>query len=809
MRRRGFLKSMGVAGSAMVAGTVLRGGRERAAAAAATTPAATAAGKSSSALARLAALPATLRARFLRYEGSHLVGSVDVALDPRRPARAELGGALWSCAMRASRVRGHADATDLLLTFKLVKGTATGAGVGAAVIFDRWSNDNYVLLPGACYGGNRFESRHIAYPPLLTEPADIGPNVPTIISDVPRLNVRAGASRIQLLAGDLATPAVGVQLPGPRTGLLLLTDQGTPLGPTGITVDESDDRSQATLLLAAPGVRQEHRYALGNTRLPSKDEGATFAQGAEIVLRLRLYLFDCPEIQGLFDRFAVVRKDLSGATKLRHDLPFSAAWKVHEEKLNRQNWVEKHGYYASGLRDSIYTNWQTGWAGGLVATQPLLFAGEPESRERALKSFDFLFQGGGQARSGFFLGISDGRAWFDDGFPVPMIRLGTVAPPPPYKHARSWHLVRRSGEALYFGLKQLALLEKQDRTFKPRAIWTGGLTACADAFVRLWDKYHQLGQFVNVDTGQLVVGGSTSAAIAPAGLALAARAFKKDDYLRVAAASGAAFHERFVRAGLTTGGPPDALQCPDSESAMGLLESFVVLYEVTGDRLWIDRAVDVAHQLATWAVSYDFQFPARSTLGRMEIRTTGAIFANAQNKHGSPGFFIHSGDALLRLYRATGRTLYLELLRDTAHNITQYLNRPEHLLHPKSEAGWMCERVNTSDWADQVGEIVPAPSPYEICSMLTAVEVPGLYVHPDTGFVFAFDHVDAAVKEKSAQRLVVTLKNPTKHEAAIRVLAENTVELNNPLGPNALWGGRIVTVPPDGAVDVDFARTLA
>jgi hypothetical protein len=842
MRRRGFLKGVGVAGSTLAAGELLAGST-RGGAGAAVLRAATAARSPSAGLARLKGLQATLRARLSRHEAGQLARSIDVALDPRAPARAELDGATWSCALKASPVRGRADATDLLVTFRLLKGAASAASVGVALTFSQWSRDNYLLLPGACYNGNRFESRHISYPPLLTEPADIGPNVPTIISDVPRLNVHAGPSRIQLLTGDLATPAVGFQSPRTRTGVWILTDQATPLGNTGISVIESprgpdghgggdgegdggaggsggssgaegaaektgnggaaaptDQRQAATFLFSAPGVRQDYRYALGNTRLPSKDEGVALTAGAEVVLRVRLYAFDCAEVQGLFDRFVAIRKDLSGPTRLRHELPFSSAWKIHEEKYNRQNWVERYGYYASGLCDSIYTSWQTGWGGGLIATQALLFAGEARSRERALRNFDFVFDSG-QARSGFFHGISDGRAWFEDGFAIPVTR-----PAAAYKHAKSWHLVRRSADVLYFMMKQLALLEKQDRSFKPKPTWTAGLRACADAFVRLWDKYHQLGQFVNIDTGQLIIGGSTSAAVAPAGLALASRYFNHDDYLRVAEAAARHFHERFVSAGLTTGGPGDALQCPDSESAAGLLESSMVLHEITGDAGWVDQAVAAAHQVATWAMSYDYSFPVQSPCARLGIRSTGAIIANAQNKHGSPGFFLHSGDALLKLYRASGNVLYLDLLRDTAHNVTQYLSRADHLLHPKSEPGWMCERINTSDWLDPVGEILPSASPFDICSMLTAIEVPGLYVHPDSGFVYAFDHVDAVVKEKSAKRLLVTVTNPTRYEAALRVLAENRGDLGKPLGANALWGGRVVTLAPGETQPIEFDR---
>ena len=188
--------------------------------------------------------------------------------------------------------------------------------------------------------------------------------MPPIISDIPRLDVHGGSSRIELLAGDVTTPAVGVWSARQGAALMLLTDQSTPYGDVGITVDGARRRprqrggrrrrrrrpGRATLLITAPGVRENHRYALGNTRAPSHDQAAPFAQGAELVLRLRLYQFRCPERQGLFDRFVAVRKDLSGPTRLRHTLPFSTAAQMHEEKYNRDNWLEKPGFYATSRR---------------------------------------------------------------------------------------------------------------------------------------------------------------------------------------------------------------------------------------------------------------------------------------------------------------------------------------------------------------------------------------------------------------------------------------------------------------------------
>ena len=147
---------------------------------------------------------------------------------------------------------------------------------------------------------------------------------------------------------------------------------------------------------------------------------------------------------------------------------------------------------------------------------------------------------------------------------------------------------------------------------------------------------------------------------APAGLALAGQYFAAPDYLRTARAAAAAYYDRFVRRGYTTGGPGEICQCPDSESAFGLLESYVVLYEVTGERNWLDCARDMAQQAATWCMSYDFAFPAGSLFGRLGMRAAGSVWANVQNKHSAPGICTLSGDALFKLFRATGHSSYLE-----------------------------------------------------------------------------------------------------------------------------------------------------
>jgi hypothetical protein len=739
-------------------------------------------------------------------------------------ARAPSGrhaGRAGTLAVAATNVAERPDAVDLASALKLAgRGLVTEHRIGLDC--RAWSRDSYVVLPGAVYAGNRFQSRRIAgYPPLLTERADIGPNVPPIVPDIPRLGATNGPSGLEIDATDLATPAVGVFLPAARTGVILMVPLSTADGRTTLDVYESDDRTRAGILAGTKffdnsgnlGSRRPAPPPFGVLPRPGAPMpaplGVPIKPGAAMQLTARLHVFDCADVAALFERLFALRKELTGRTALVHELPFSAAFARHEQRVGAR-WVEKPGFLAVGARDSAYTTWQTGWCGGLVSTLPLLAAGGPQSHERAAATIAFALAGG-QARSGFFHGVSDGKTWTEDGFaapvpPPPPASDGSRPPAPPaYKHARRWHLVRRTAETLTSLCKHIALLERRAelRATANGSRWPEACRAAADALVKLWERHKQLGQFVDIDSGELIVGGSTSAGLAPAGLALAATALKEPRYLQAAIAIGEHYHDRFVRAGLTCGGPGDALQAPDSESAAALLDSFMTLYEATRDRVWVDRARAAAHLLASWVVSYDTP-AAGLTCAPTATRASGAVLWSAASRRGSPGYLVSSGDGLLRLYRATGDAALLELLRDTVHNLAQYLPGPagEPGRSEDSKLNPDCARADAGRWLDPGGGVVPVDGVFDAIGLLAYTEVPGIYARTDTGFVFVFDHVTARVKERAPGRVVLAIANPTRVDATVRILSETAEGAAEPLRPGAVLEAQAAVVPAGGSVQV-------
>ncbi|MEI8087918.1 MAG: hypothetical protein WCG93_17030, partial [Paludibacter sp.] len=295
---------------------------------------------------------------------------------------------------------------------------------------------------------------------------------------------------------------------------------------------------------------------------------------------------------------------------------------------------------------------------------------------------------------------------------------------------------------------------------------------------------------------------STGAGLAPAALAFASRYYNDKVYLEVACQSAQQMYDDYISKGISCGGPGDALQNPDSESWYGVLESFAVLYEVTGDKKWLIYAEETAAQFSTWVMSYDFTFPKTTLFGKMDMKTTGVVFANTQNKHGSPGICTHSGLALLRLYRATGNVLYLNLLKDIAQIIPQYLSRHDRPIKGM-EDGWMNERVSTTDWYEGIGEIFPGSTWAETDLLLTITELPGIYVDLEQKSVTTFDQLETKLISSNAKSAKLSIKNPTKMAAQTTILVENKQQKAQVWTENRFYGKKKIQLKPGESLVID------
>lgn len=721
----------------------------------------------------------TLGIRFKTYDTEHFNKVVHAGKFEAKPNQIiQFENSEWNISATFSDEINKKDYNDLRIDFICSKGKLENASLAIDLNFANWSSENYVMVPAALYNGNRYPSRRISYSPKLLDPRDIGPDKGIIISDVPRLNVNDGPSFVQLRSGAMSTPAVSFWDPVLKKGLIMLTKQAKHFGDNGIYIEENRNRDVATISVGVPVVRELYKYRITDSQFPSDDVPVSFSAGDSVNLKLRIYNFDAPELQDLFKKFAEVRKDFAGEIKYNNVLPFSEAFTVQQEKFNRDNWVEDFGYYSVGMRENFLQDWQIGWTGGMISTYPLLFAGNKETETHVIRNFDWLFPKG-ISPSGFFWDSGeDGNLWYG----------GDIRKP----HTANWHLVRKSGDGLFYVLQQFRLM--QEKGIEVKENWENGTKGVADAFVKLWKENGQLGQFVDNRTGEIQVGGSTSGGIVPAALVLASEFFNEPEYLETAEDICDYFYSEYTQKGLACGGPGDAMQNFDSESAYALIESYFAVYEATKKQKWLMAAEDAAKQFATWVMSYNFKFPKTSTYGKLNIEAIGAVFANTQNTHGSPGICTHSGIAFLKLYRATGNPFYLDLLSDITHAIPQCLAHPKRKM-PGVKDGWINERINTTDWLEGIGEMMYGSTWAETSLMLTYTQIPGLYVVPDKSMAICFDNLEAKIIKETSKKMEVEIYNPTQMDANIRIWNENSSNLNKYLKYNYLLHSRQEYIP--------------
>lgn len=595
--------------------------------------------------------------------------------------------------------------------------------------FENWSKEGYLMIPAAVYAANRFRKKRFTYPPFLSREEGASPDMQPVLSDVPAFD-EDGRTRIAITAADTACPCVGVYLPRERRAVLLFVPAQVLGSPVGITLSENLQTGLLIVRFTVPCVREGFKYAFGTTECPSDDRGIDFAAGESVRLALCCHPIDCPDIHTLYREFFRMRKVLSPRYARRESVALSEAFRIIENKYNTLNWA-REGYYRVGTIDDIYQDWQAGWTGGGINTYPLLSRGCALSAQRAAQTLRFILTKAIQD-SGFFKAVYYNGKFYGDNYDE--ISDGQIL------------LIRKHCDALYFLLRQKIWdLSHGGKVFSDEM--TQSLRAAADALLTLWKKCSSLGQFIDSRTVEIYAGGTASGAVAPAALALAAHIFSDQKYLMAACAIADDLTERCLHKGFINGGPGDMCQCADSESAFGLLESYIVLYEYTYDKKWLDFAEKAAWQCSAWCVSYDYVFPENSCFAARGVRTAGSVFANLQNKHAAPGVCTLSGDSLLKLYRYTSDERYMELLCDIASGITQYLStEKEPVFDYRGErlpAGFMNERVNISDWEgkDCVGGVFNGSCWAEISCMLTYLEVPGVYIDLKNRRVFSIDPV--------------------------------------------------------------------
>ena len=649
-------------------------------------------------------------------------------------------------------------------------------------LFDDWSEEIFAFMPAALYAGNRFPSLCVDYSPRVPEALLRGKDTPDFITDVPRLRLEEGFSSVQLKSGDLAFPAFGFYDPRTQRGWLAMAEDPSAAADWLWEIEESDDRCQACFRVSTPAVRRSPVYLMPKMQrespdvlpeLPGKTPAVRVVEGTYATLTAWL------------DAIFSLRAEFCDGEEVPATVPMSHAFDLIEEHYHRDSWNESVGVFTTDCHPESRYPFQTGWCGGMIATQGLLASEQSLSRERIWKNLETFFTNA-PCPCGLFFGRANLQGEWTADF--------AHQPAKPYTH--QWTLTRRQGDALLYLIRQLNTLG----TEVPHA-WWDILRRAADFWVGLWEREGQFGHFLHQQSGEILIGGSASGAVVPAALAAAHAHFGDDRYLHTALASARMFAEDFLAKGIFTGGPGDALKNPDSESLAAFVESCAALYQTTGADEWLKHGRAAAALAATWVMPYNFPFPATSEFGCLEIHSRGSVFANTQNKHAAPGICTHSGLGLLTLFRATGDERLMDLLRDIVRFLPQTVSRadrPVHDAHGNAmPSGWINERVNTSDWDNNVGGIFYGSCWCEVSLLLSYAELPGVYARHDLSKVWCLDNVEAEW-EGDALRL----HNPTPFPARVKVWIEDAAEASTPLTVLERPVCRIIQLAPSASLRI-------
>ena len=197
---------------------------------------------------------------------------LECTYDKAQLKHCEDAGTDWQVDKQITQQHGHT-----LYTFTFTaKQDLQSAGVAVSFDENGWSSDNYVMIPASVYNGNRQRIVNREYATGLDKTDYFRKDLALTSNPIPQLSPEFGAvSRLEVLVNNTTTPAMVYLNRAKQKGTILLTDQGIEWNGQildhGLIVEESRDRSMASFIISAPGVREKKPEFIGFS--PSPDRG--------------------------------------------------------------------------------------------------------------------------------------------------------------------------------------------------------------------------------------------------------------------------------------------------------------------------------------------------------------------------------------------------------------------------------------------------------------------------------------------------------------------------------------------------------
>ena len=208
-------------------------------------------------------------------------------------------------------------------------------------------------------------------------------------------------------------------------------------------------------------------------------------------------------------------------------------------------------------------------------------------------------------------------------------------------------------------------------------------------------------------------------------------AYKKSGaqkYLDCATRAFDCYYGALVRDGFTTAGALDTYSI-DKESSSPLLRDALALYDITGDKKYIEAAEKIAWYLCTWMMHFTVKYPADSLIGKMGYDTFGSTSVSTPHQ-ALDQYALRDVLSFLRLYELTGFEQWKERAVAFWCNACQCISDGTMYINGRLRpAGAQDEAIFHTRWG-RYG--VPPFSPSQwLPAWPTAFRLENLRFHPD------------------------------------------------------------------------------
>ena len=174
------------------------------------------------------------------------------------------------------------------------------------------------------------------------------------------------------------------------------------------------------------------------------------------------------------------------------------------------------------------------------------------------------------------------------------------------------------------------------------------------------------------EDGTVAVKEGTVGAFLSLPLIEASRLGEKKEYMNAAVRSMDYYLKELGEKGFTTAGALDIFSI-DKESSIPLLKGAAALYELTGEKRWLDGAKRAAWYLSTWQYTHTCRFGQESVLGQTGYDSFGGTLVSTVHEGIDP-FALCYVPELYELYRITGEERWISRARAAWRNGCQHIS---------------------------------------------------------------------------------------------------------------------------------------